>query len=79
MPAYQIRLPQAFTSPKQLITRRACDDEVLCKVDAPNTVEPADERFARRSIDAREDRTDKERPEPLLVQTRADHVGKCLG
>ena len=36
--------PQALARPEKLITRRPTDDEVLRKVNAPYTIEPADER-----------------------------------
>jgi hypothetical protein len=77
--SYQVRLPQPFACAEQLITRRARHDEVLRKVDAPNTVKPADERLPTRMVDPCQHRTDEERPKPPLIQTRAHEVGERLG
>ena len=77
--AYQIRLPQSFACTKQLVARRSADNEVLRKVNAPNAVEPADERLPRCLVDTRDDGADKVRTEPLLIQRRRDEVGHGLG
>lgn len=76
---HQIGLPQALTHAKQLLSRRATDNKVLGKVNAPNTVEAADERLARLGLQASYHRAHKVRAEALLVQGRRDEVGKGRG
>lgn len=81
---YQIRFPKPFTSAKQLITRRAGHDKVLCKINTPNTVEPTNKRLPLLALllrrhNPRHHGAHKPRPEPLLVQTRADQVGHRAG
>lgn len=76
--AYQIRLPKAFTGTKQLVAGSAADDEVLGEVDAPNAIEPADERLACRAVDSRYDWTDEVWTKSLLVQARRHQVCECL-
>jgi hypothetical protein len=71
---YQIRLPQSFTSTKQLITCSSTDDEVLGEVDTPNTVEAADERLSRGLVDSCNDWADEVRAKSLLIQRRGDEV-----
>jgi hypothetical protein len=76
---HQIRLPQPLTRPEQLVTRRPRHDEILCKINAPNTVKPAYERLSGRMIDSSQHRTDEERAKPPLVETAADQIGERLG
>ena len=73
---YKIRLPQTLTHAKQLIGRRPADNKVLCEINAPDAIKPADERLARFGLQSRDDRTDKVRAEALLVQRAADQIGE---
>jgi hypothetical protein len=77
----QIRLPQALGDTKQLLARRAGDDKVLCKVDAPDQVCRGDERLVparRRLVQASDDGLDKVRAEAAFVERRGDEVGERL-
>jgi hypothetical protein len=77
--AHQIWFPQPLTRPEQLVARGSRNDKILRKINASNTVEPADERLSGGMIDSRQHRTHKERPKPSLVETAADQVRKRLG
>jgi hypothetical protein len=79
MMPYQIWFPQPLASTEQLVARCSTDNEVLCKVDAPNAVEAADEWLPRRLVDSRNHGADKVGAEPLLVQRRRHKVGHGLG
>jgi hypothetical protein len=76
---YQIRFPQPFTRPEQLITRRPRHDKILSEINAANTVKPAYEWLPGRMVDSCQHRTDEERPKPPLIQTATDEVGERLG
>lgn len=69
-PPYQIWLPQSLARSKKLITRRPGDNEVLCKIDAPNAIKAADKRLASLVVYPGNHRTDEIWSESLLVQTR---------
>lgn len=69
---YQILLIQTLTGTKQLLASRPAHDEILCKVDTPDTIETADERLPCCVVDARHDGADEEGSEPSLVERRAD-------
>jgi hypothetical protein len=73
---YQIRLPQTLAHAKQLLRRRARHDKVLCKVDAANAVEAADEGLSRLGVQAADNGRDKVRAEAALVEGGGDEVGK---
>ena len=71
---HQIRLPQPLARSKQLITRRAGHNKVLCRTNAPNTIKAANKWLPSRMVDARNHGADKVRPEALLVQTRRHQI-----
>lgn len=73
---YQIRLPQTLAHAKQLLGRCARHDKVLCKVDAADAVETADEGLARLRVQAGDDGRDEVRAEAALVEGGGDEVGK---
>lgn len=64
----QSLLPQSLTSTEQLIARRAADNKVLGKVDAPDTVEAADEWLARLRVESCDYGGYEPGPETLLVE-----------
>lgn len=72
---YQIWLPKTFTSTKQLITRRSADNEILCEINAPNTIKPTDKRLSSLLIQTSNYRADKVRSKPLLIQRARNQVG----
>ena len=73
----QVRLPEALGHTKQVLTGRAAHDKVLGKVEAADQVGRRNERFVLR-VEARDDRLDKVRAEPPLVQRGAHEPGKRL-
>lgn len=76
---HKIRLPQTLTHAKQLLRRRPTDNKVLCKINAPNTIKPADKWLARLGVQPRNDGGDKPRTEAALVQGGRYKVGKGAG
>lgn len=75
-------LPQPLRHTEQLLTRRASNDEVLCKVDAPDQVCRGDERLVRARgclLQAGDDGLDEVGPEAAFVERGGDELGEGGG
>ena len=58
-----------------MVTGRTTDNEILRKINAPNTIKPADKWLSTLLIDACHNRTDEVRTESLLVERTGDQIG----